>query len=80
MLTGPVWKTNERVQAMVPDSLRTTPRNYYRRPASPTRLEPISPLRRALRRNPRLPQARIMLAEALEAQNRLLEALVQFRR
>ncbi len=36
-------------------------------------------LTRALRRNPRLPQARALLAEALETQNRLPEALAQFR-
>ena len=36
-------------------------------------------MQRALRRNPRLPGARIVLAEALEAQNRLPEALRQFR-
>ena len=34
---------------------------------------------RALRRNPRLPQARALLAEALEARNRLPEALAQYR-
>ena len=34
---------------------------------------------RALRRNPRLPQARQLLAEALESQNRLPEALAQYR-
>ena len=34
---------------------------------------------RALRRNPRLPQARAQLAEALEVQNRLPEALAQYR-
>ena len=34
---------------------------------------------RALRRNPRLPQARAQLAEALETQNRLPEALIQYR-
>ncbi len=39
----------------------------------------IGHLTRALRRNPRLPQARALLAEALETQNRLPEALVQFR-
>ena len=39
----------------------------------------IPHLKRALRRNPRLPQARAMLAEALEAQHRLPEAYVQFR-
>jgi tetratricopeptide (TPR) repeat protein len=39
----------------------------------------IAHLQRALRRNPRLPQARALLAEALEAQHRLPEAFVQFR-
>jgi tetratricopeptide (TPR) repeat protein len=39
----------------------------------------IPHLQRALRRNPRLPQARILLAEALEAQHRLPEAFAQFR-
>ena len=39
----------------------------------------IPHLQRALRHNPRLPQARQLLAEALEAQHRLPEALVQFR-
>jgi tetratricopeptide (TPR) repeat protein len=39
----------------------------------------IPHLQRALRQNPRLPQARQLLAEALEAQHRLPEALVQFR-
>ena len=39
----------------------------------------IKHLTRALRRNPRLPQARALLAEALETQNRLPEALVQYR-
>ncbi|GAC1379565.1 MAG: hypothetical protein NVS3B25_06290 [Hymenobacter sp.] len=39
----------------------------------------IGHLTRALRRNPRLPQARALLAEALEAQNRLPEALAQYR-
>jgi tetratricopeptide (TPR) repeat protein len=39
----------------------------------------IPHLQRALRRNPRLPQARALLAEALEAQRRLPEALAQFR-
>jgi tetratricopeptide (TPR) repeat protein len=39
----------------------------------------IPHLQRALRHNPRLPQARAMLAEALEAQRRFPEALVQFR-
>ncbi|OGX85208.1 hypothetical protein BEN47_02470 [Hymenobacter lapidarius] len=41
--TYKVWKTADRVQAQLPDSLRTSPR-YYRRPAAPTRLLPISPL------------------------------------
>lgn len=39
----------------------------------------IPHLQRALRRNPRLPQARALLAEALEAQRRLPEALAQYR-
>jgi len=39
----------------------------------------IAHLRRALRQNPRLPQARAILAEALEAQHRLPEALRQYR-
>ena len=39
----------------------------------------VAHMRRALRRNPRLPQARALLAEALETQNRLPEALVQYR-
>ncbi|MDJ0365365.1 tetratricopeptide repeat protein [Hymenobacter sp. H14-R3] len=39
----------------------------------------IPHLQRALRRNPRLPGARIVLAEALEAQHRVPEALRQFR-
>ena len=39
----------------------------------------IPHLRRALRRNPRLPQARGLLAEALEAQGRLPEALTHYR-
>lgn len=39
----------------------------------------IQHLSRALRRNPRLPEARSLLAEALEAQNRLPEALTQYR-
>ncbi len=39
----------------------------------------IPHLRRALRQNPRLPQARAILAEALEAQRRLPEALRQYR-
>ncbi|HEX8328957.1 MAG TPA: tetratricopeptide repeat protein [Hymenobacter sp.] len=39
----------------------------------------IQHLSRALRRNPRLPQARALLAEALETQNRLPEALAHYR-
>lgn len=39
----------------------------------------VAHLGRALRRNPRLPQARALLAEALETQGRLPEALVQYR-
>ena len=39
----------------------------------------IPHLKRALRRNPRLPQVRGILAEALENQGRLPEALVQYR-
>ena len=39
----------------------------------------VTHMARALRRNPRLPQARALLAEALEAQNRLPEALIQYR-
>ncbi|MGI4831908.1 MAG: tetratricopeptide repeat protein [Janthinobacterium lividum] len=39
----------------------------------------IPHLRRALRRNPRLPQARQLLAETLETQRRLPEALTQYR-
>ncbi|WP_233635571.1 tetratricopeptide repeat protein [Hymenobacter setariae] len=39
----------------------------------------IPHLKRALRRNARLPQARALLAEALEAQHRLPEAYTQFR-
>ena len=39
----------------------------------------IEHLTRALRRNPRLPQARALLAEALETQNRLPEALANYR-
>ncbi|MDO7873724.1 tetratricopeptide repeat protein [Hymenobacter sp. ASUV-10] len=39
----------------------------------------IPHLQRALRRNPRLPQARALLGEALEAQGKLPEALAQYR-
>ena len=38
-----VWKMGGKVQALLPDSLRPAPRNYYRRPA-PVRLLPIAPL------------------------------------
>ena len=41
--TFKVWKTGEQVQAQLPDSLRTGPRYYYRRPA-PVRPQPIAPL------------------------------------
>jgi len=47
---------------------------YGRRPVAI-----IAHLQRALRRNPRLPQARQLLAEALEEQRRLPEALHQYR-
>jgi tetratricopeptide (TPR) repeat protein len=44
--TYKVWKTNELVQASLPDSLRTTPRVYYHRPVAspPTRPQPVAPL------------------------------------
>ena len=42
--TFKVWKMNERVQASLPDSLRTAPRYYYRRPVAPARPQPIAPL------------------------------------
>ncbi|WP_158010054.1 tetratricopeptide repeat protein [Hymenobacter glacialis] len=42
--TYKVWKTADRVQSQLPDSLRTTPRYYYRRPPAPERVLPISPL------------------------------------
>jgi tetratricopeptide (TPR) repeat protein len=42
--TYKVWKLNERVQALLPDSLRPAPRNYYRRRPAPTRPAPVSPL------------------------------------
>ena len=41
--TYKVWKINDLVQAALPDSLRTAPRSYYRRPA-PVRSWPIAPL------------------------------------
>jgi tetratricopeptide (TPR) repeat protein len=46
--TYKVWKTNDLVQASLPDSLRTGPRTYYRRPAAPSpvvRPQPVEPLR-----------------------------------
>jgi tetratricopeptide (TPR) repeat protein len=45
--TYKVWKTNDLVQAALPDSLRTGPRVYYRRPAaaSAERPQPVAPLR-----------------------------------
>lgn len=43
--TYKVWKTNGLVQAALPDSLRTGPRYYYRRPVAPrSRVEPIAPV------------------------------------
>ena len=44
--TFKVWKIGERVQDLLPDSLRTTPRYYYRRPTMPARPRPeaIAPL------------------------------------
>lgn len=42
--TYKVWKTGERVQSQLPDSLRSTPRYYYRRPPAPVRALPVSPL------------------------------------
>ncbi|GAB3846400.1 hypothetical protein GCM10028822_06420 [Hymenobacter terrigena] len=42
--TFKVWKMNGAVQASLPDSLRTTPRYYYRRPVARPRIEPIAPV------------------------------------
>ena len=42
--TFKVWKLGGRLQAFLPDSLRPTPRYYYRRPAAPQRIESINPL------------------------------------
>ncbi|MBF9220290.1 tetratricopeptide repeat protein [Hymenobacter ruricola] len=42
--TFKVWKTNEQVQALLPDSLRTAPRYYYRRPAARPQLAPVEAL------------------------------------
>jgi tetratricopeptide (TPR) repeat protein len=43
--TYKVWKMNDQVQASLPDSLRTAPRAYYRRPAPAVRPQPVEPLR-----------------------------------
>ena len=43
--TFKVWKTNDQVQALLPDSLRPAPRGYFRRPAAPARARPIEALR-----------------------------------
>jgi tetratricopeptide (TPR) repeat protein len=42
--TYKVWKTNEQLQLLLPDSLRTRPRYYYRRPPALVRPQPIAPL------------------------------------
>ena len=42
--TFKVWKTAEQAQLLLPDSLRTRPRYYYRRPSAPVRPLPIEPL------------------------------------
>ena len=42
--TFKAWKTNDRVQSALPDSLRTAPRYYYRRPTAPVRPRPIDAL------------------------------------
>ncbi|MFC6223307.1 tetratricopeptide repeat protein [Hymenobacter artigasi] len=42
--TFKVWKTNGMVQATLPDSLRTAPRYFYRRPVARPRIEPIAPV------------------------------------
>ncbi|MBD2768339.1 tetratricopeptide repeat protein [Hymenobacter sp. BT664] len=49
--TFKVWKTSELVQAQLPDSLRTTPRYYYRQPWTPPKRKPALPA-------PPLPQQR----------------------
>ena len=48
--TFKVWKINGRVQALLPDSLRTVPRSYYRRPATtiPRPVERLAPQPRQL--------------------------------
>ena len=43
--TFKVWKTNDQVQALLPDSLRPAPRGYFRRPPAPARVRPIEALR-----------------------------------
>jgi tetratricopeptide (TPR) repeat protein len=45
--TYKVWKTNDLVQASLPDSLRTAPRTYYHRPSPPPAARPqaVEPLR-----------------------------------
>lgn len=42
--TFKVWKINERVQALLPDSLRPAPRYYYRRPVVPALPRPVERL------------------------------------
>ena len=42
--TFKVWKTNEQVQASLPDSLRPAPRYYFHRPVAPARPRPVAPL------------------------------------
>ncbi|MBH8557143.1 tetratricopeptide repeat protein [Hymenobacter negativus] len=42
--TFKVWKMNGLVQASLPDSLRTAPRYYYRRPVARPRIEPLTPV------------------------------------
>ena len=43
--TFKVWKTGQQVQLLLPDSLRSAPRYYYRRPvAAPPRPAPIAPI------------------------------------
>jgi len=42
--TFKVWKTSELVQALLPDSLRTTPRYYYRQPWTPPVRKPVEAL------------------------------------
>ncbi len=42
--TFKVWKLNERYQLTLPDSLRTLPRSYFRRPVAPPRPRPMAPI------------------------------------